>query len=213
MKKLLLILVSAFLLMQSSQAQVFQWGIKAGLGLNSLKIADLTGLEDGSDVYDLITGDNVMGYHVGIQTRMNIAMIFIQPELYFNDGGARIEEFKNNALEAIYNVDFQRIDIPLLVGVKLGPARINLGPVGSYVVNESISGDVENMNPDYTFFSQSMTWGYQVGLGIDFLKISLDARYEGSLSSLGESVNVGGQSYPLDARPGQWVFSLGFWFR
>lgn len=213
MKKLLLLLVSAFMLIQSSQAQMFQWGIKAGLGLNSLKIADLTGLEDGSDVYDLVNGDNVMGYHVGIQTRMNIAMIFIQPELYFNDGGARIEEFKNNTLEAIYNVDFQRIDLPLLVGVKLGPARINLGPVGSYVVNESISGDVENMDPDYTFFSQSMTWGYQVGLGIDFLKISLDARYEGSLSSFGESVNVGGKSYPLDARPGQWVFSLGFWFR
>ncbi len=213
MKKLLFILVASFFLLQSSQAQLFQWGIKAGLGLNSLKIADLTGLEDGSDVYDLISGDKVMGYHLGFQTRINIAMIFIQPELYFNDGGAKIEEFKNDALQATYNVDFQRVDLPLLVGVKLGPARINLGPVGSYVVKESISGDVQNLDPDYTFFSQSMTWGYQVGLGVDLSKISLDARYEGSLSSLGESVSVGGASYQLDARPNQWVFSLGFWFR
>lgn len=212
MKKTLFIMVASFFLLQSSQAQMFQWGIKAGLGLNSLKIADLTGLEDGSDVYDLITGDNVMGYHVGFQTRINIAMIFLQPELYFNDGGAKIEEFKNDALEAAYHVNFQRIDLPLLVGFKFGPARINLGPVGSYVVNESITGDVEDMDPDYTFFSQSMTWGYQVGLGVDLWKISLDARYEGSLSALGESVNIGGQSYPLDARPSQWVFSLGFWF-
>lgn len=213
MKKLLFILVASFLFLQSSQAQMFQWGIKAGLGLNTLKMADLTGLEDGSDVYDLLTGDNVAGYHVGFQTRINIAMIFVQPELYFNDGGAKIEEFKNDALEATYNVNFQRIDLPLLAGVKLGPARIKLGPVGSYVVHESITGDVQNMDPDYKFFSQSMTWGYQVGLGIDISKLSLDARYEGSLSSLGESVNVGGESYQLDARPNQWVFSLGFWFR
>jgi len=213
MKKLTFILAISLFLVQTSSAQMFQWGIKAGLGLNSLKIADLTGLEDGSDVYDLVTNDNVMGYHVGFQTRINIAMIFIQPELYFNDGGAKIEEFKNDALEATYNVNFQRVDLPLLVGVELGPARINLGPVGSYVVNESISGDVQNLDPDYSVFSQSMTWGFQAGLGIDLSKISLDVRYEGSLSSLGESITVGGADYQLDARPSQWIFSLGFWFR
>lgn len=205
--------MASFFLVQSADAQLFQWGIKAGLGLNSLKIADLTGIQDGSDVYDMVTGDNVMGYHIGFQTRVNIAMIFIQPELYFNDGGAKIEEFKNDVLDATYNVNFQRVDLPLLVGVKLGPARINIGPVGSYVVKESITGDVEDLDPDYTFFSQSMTWGYQVGLGLDISKISIDARYEGSLSSLGEAVNIGGNSYSLDARPSQWVFSLGFWFR
>ena len=213
MKKLTFILAISLFLFQTSNAQMFQWGIKAGLGINSLKIADLTNIEDGSDVYDLVTGENVMGYHVGFQTRINIAMIFIQPELYFNDGGAKIEEFRNDALEATYNVNFQRIDLPLLVGMKLGPARINLGPVGSYVVNESVSDDVQNSDPDYTFFSQSMTWGFQAGLGIDLSKISLDVRYEGSLSSLGDDVTIGGSSYVLDARPSQWTFSLGFWFK
>ena len=213
MKKLTFILAISLFLVQTSNAQLFQWGIKAGLGINSLKIADLTNIEDGSDVYDLVTGENVMGYHVGFQTRINIAMIFIQPELYFNDGGAKIEEFRNDALEATYNVNFQRIDLPLLVGMKLGPARINLGPVGSYVVNESVSDDVQNSDPDYTFFSQSMTWGFQAGLGIDLSKISLDVRYEGSLSSLGDDVTIGGSSYVLDARPSQWTFSLGFWFK
>ncbi len=213
MKKLTFILAISLFLVQTSNAQMFQWGIKAGLGINSLKIADLTDIEDGSDVYDLVTGDNVMGYHVGFQTRINIAMIFIQPELYFNDGGAKIEEFRNDALEATYNVNFQRIDLPLLVGMKLGPARINLGPVGSYVVNESVSDDAQNIDPDYTFFSQSMTWGFQAGLGIDLSKLSLDVRYEGSLSSLGDEVTVGGADYQLDARPSQWLFSLGFWFK
>jgi len=213
MKKLTFILAISLFLVQTSNAQLFQWGIKAGLGLNSLQIADLTGLEEGEDFYDLVTGDNVMGYHVGFQTRINVAMIFFQPEIYFNDGGATIEEFKNDALDATYNIDFQRIDIPLLVGIGFGPARFNLGPVGSYVVNESVSSDAQNMDPDYTFFSQSMTWGFQVGLGVDLSKISLDVRYEGSLSSLGDDVTIGESSYALDARPSQWLFSLGFWFK
>lgn len=213
MKKLIFVLMASFFLVQSSNAQMFQWGIKAGLGFNSLKIADLTGIEDGSDVYDLVTGKSVVGYHVGLQTRVNIAMIFIQPELYFNDGGGTLERVVNGGVDEVFNVDFQRIDLPLLVGVKLGPARINIGPVGSYVVNESISGDVQNLDPDYTIFTKSMTWGFQAGLGVDLSKISIDARYEGSLSKLGDAVTVGGQNFALDARPSQWVISLGFWLR
>jgi hypothetical protein len=213
MKKLIIVLAVSLFAVQTSNAQMFKWGIKAGLGINKLSISDLTGIQDGSDVYDLVTNDNVMGYHIGFQTRVDLAVIFIQPELYFNDGGAKIEEFKNDGLEATYNVNFQRIDLPLLVGAKLGPARLNLGPVGSYVVKESISGDIDNLDPDYTVFSQSMTWGYQVGLGVDLSKISLDVRYEGSLSSFGDSFTVGGSTFQLDARPSQWIFSLGFWFR
>jgi hypothetical protein len=213
MKKLVIILGVSFIMLQLAHAEVFQWGIKAGLGINSMKIADLTGLNNGTEVYDLVTGDNVMGYHIGVQTRINIAMVFIQPELYFNDGGGTIEKVVNGGVDELMNVDFKRIDLPLLVGVKLGPARINLGPVGSYVVQESITGDVSNLDPGYTIFTQSMTWGFQAGLGVDLSKISLDVRYEGSLSSLGESFTVGGQEFQLDARPSQWVFSLGFWFR
>ena len=213
MRKLIFILMALFLMVQSSNAEMFQWGIKAGLGFNSLKIADLTGIQEGSDVYDLVTGKSVVGYHVGLQTRINIAMIFIQPELYFNDGGGTLERIVNGGVDEVFNVNFQRIDLPLLVGVKLGPARINLGPVGSYVVNESITGDVQNLDPDYTVFTKSMTWGFQAGLGVDLSRISIDARYEGSLSKLGDEVTLGGRDFALDARPSQWVISLGFWFR
>ena len=66
MKKLIFILLASFFLVQTTHAEMFQWGIKAGLGINSLKIADLTGIEKEVDVYDLITGKSVMGYHVGV---------------------------------------------------------------------------------------------------------------------------------------------------
>jgi len=210
MKKLILILVASLFIFTASDAQMFKYGIKAGIGFSSLKIEDLTGINDGTDVYDLVTGESVMGYHVGIQTRIKLAMIVIQPELYFNAGGGTVEQIVENGATEVLNVNFNRIDLPLLVGVKLGPARINVGPVGSYILKEE--SDLTEIQPDYTIFTSSMTWGFQAGLGIDISKFSIDARYEGSLSALGETLSIGGSDFTLDARPSQWIISLGVFF-
>lgn len=211
MKKLILIAIASFFLLQVSNAQLFNYGIKAGIGFSSLKIEDITGISDGSDVYDLITGDGVMGYHFGLQTRIDLALIMIQPELYFNAGGGTVEQVVEGGATEILNVKFNRIDIPLLVGVKLGPARINVGPVGSFVISETT--DLTELNPDFELFSKSMTWGFQAGLGLDISKLAIDVRYEGSLSVLGETFSIGGTDFPLDARPSQWIISLGYWFK
>lgn len=211
MKKLIFVAIASFFLVQVSNAQLFNYGIKAGIGFSSLKMEDITGISDGSDAYDLITGDGVMGYHVGFQTRIKIAMIVIQPEIYFNAGGGTVEQVVDGGATEILDVKFSRIDIPLLVGVKLGPARLNVGPVGSFVISETT--DLTELEPDFEMFSSAMTWGFQAGLGLDISKISLDVRYEGSLSELGESFSVGGTDFPLDARPSQWIISLGYWFK
>ena len=133
------------------------------------------------------------------------------PELYFNAGGGTVEQVVEGGATEILDVKFNRIDIPLLVGVKLGPARLNVGPVGSFVISETT--DLTELEPEFELFSSSMTWGFQAGLGLDISKISLDVRYEGSLSALGETFSVGGTDFPLDARPAQWIISVGFWFK
>lgn len=210
MKKLILVLVASMFVFTMADAQLFKWGIKGGVGFSSLKMEDITGIDDGTDVYNLITGDGVMGYHVGLQTRIKVAMILIQPEVYFNAGGGTLEQVVDNGPTTVLDVKFSRIDVPLLVGVKLGPIRINAGPVGSYVLSETT--DLTEIQPDYTLFTNSMTWGFQAGLGIDVSKLSIDARYEGSLSQLGETLSIGESEFALDARPSQWIISLGLWF-
>jgi Outer membrane protein beta-barrel domain len=209
MKKVILIVLASLFFVQISEAQLFKYGIKAGIGFSSIKMDDVTGISDGSDVYNLVTGDGVMGYHVGLQTRIKVAMLVIQPELYFNTGGGTLEQVVDGGATELLNVNFNRIDIPVLVGVKLGPARLNVGPVGSFVLSET--SDLTEIEPDFEMFTSVMTWGFQAGIGLDISKISLDARYEGSLSSLGESFSVGGSDFPLDARPSQWIISLGIW--
>ncbi len=210
MKKLVLILVASMFMFTMADAQMFKWGIKGGIGFSSLKMEEIMGIDDGTDVYNLVTGDGVMGYHVGLQTRIKVAMILIQPEVYFNAGGGTLEQVVDNGPTEVLDVKFNRIDVPLLVGVKLGPLRINAGPVGSYVISETT--DLSEIQPDYTLFTNSMTWGFQAGLGVGISKLSIDARYEGSLSKLGETLTIGSSDFALDARPSQWIISLGIWF-
>lgn len=210
MKKLILVFVASLLVFTMADAQMFKWGIKGGIGFSSIPMDDITNISDGSDVYDLVTGDGVMGYHFGLQTRIKVAMILIQPELYFNAGGGTIEQIVDGGATEVLNVKFNRIDLPVLVGFKLGPVRINAGPVGSFILSES--NDLSEIEPDFELFTSAMSWGYQAGLGLDISKLSIDARYEGSLSALGETFTVGGVDFPLDARPSQWIISLGWWF-
>jgi len=211
MKKLILIAVASFFLVQVSNAQLFNYGIKAGIGFSSLSINDLTNISDGSDVYDLVTGDGVMGYHLGVQTRIKIAMIYIQPELYWNAGGGTIDQIIDGGATEVLKVKFNRMDLPLLVGAKLGPIRLNIGPVGSVIINQSNEGSTAPT--DYELYLQSMNWGWQGGIGLDLTKLSLDVRYEGSLSDLSDSVPEGLQGYNMDPRPSQWIISLGWWFK
>ncbi len=212
MKKLILVLVASMCVFTLTDAQMFKYGIKAGVGFSSLKFEDIAAIDGSQAVYDLVTGAGVMGYHIGVQTQIKVAMLVIKPEVYFNAGGGTVEQIVAGGASEVLDVNFSRVDVPILVGVKFGPARINVGPVGSYVLSET--NDLASLADftDYTFFTKSMTWGFQAGIGIDVSRLSLDARYEGSLSKLGETLTVGTTPVTLDARPSQWIISLGVWF-
>ena len=215
MKKLLLILVASLFVIGTTNAQMFKLGLKGGVGFSKLAFDDITDIDDPEGAYNLVTGESVTGYHIGLQSRIKIAMIYIQPELYWNAGGGTVEKIvdSNNALNETYDVKFNSIDIPVLVGVKLGPIRINAGPVGSILVSED-NGGLDKLSPDFETLASTMSFGFQAGLGIGLGKLSLDARYEGSLSKyLGDEIMIGGNPYTLDARPSQWLISLGFWFK
>lgn len=211
MKKLIFLSITALFLFSAANAQLFQYGIKAGVNFSKLSMDEITGINTGTQVYDLITGESVSGYQFGLQTRINIAMVFVQPEIYFNAVGGSVEKVVDNGPAEFLNVKFNRVDIPLLVGVKLGPARINAGPVGTVVVS-SVNELIE-IAPELESLSNSFTWGFQAGIGLDiFKKLSLDCRYEGSLSKYGDSFAIGANNFSLDARPTSWIVAVGYWF-
>ena len=76
MKKLILILVASVFLLQVADAQLFKYGLKAGVGFSSLSIDDVSGITGAHGAYDLVTGDGVVGYHVGVQTRIKLPWLY-----------------------------------------------------------------------------------------------------------------------------------------
>jgi len=152
------------------------------------------------------------GFHGGLFVRLKITKLFIQPELLFS---TRTNEYKITDMQTTNMNDvkqkFSKIDIPVMVGVKLGPARINAGPVGSFLINtpeELID------NPDIEAIYGRMSFGYQAGVGVDIInKLTVDLRYEGSLKKYQTQIeNAAGISVNLDDRPNAILLSLGLMF-
>ena len=104
MKKALFILFFTGIGISQVNAQILSIGPKVGVSQGEVHVSD-----------GFRGDESQMGYHVGVFARVNLAAIYLQPEfLYTNTGGS----FKNNTFD--YNSDFDRLDVPLMVGLKLG---------------------------------------------------------------------------------------------
>ena len=181
----------------------------SGIGLGHLKAQVLSvgpkiGVSQGDvSVSNGFKGDeSKMGYHVGAFARINLPVIYLQPEiLYTNTGGS----FQNNTFN--YKTDFDRLDVPLMIGLKLGDIfRIQVGPIASYLINGNITavdgGSTEQIVPPLEEF----TFGYQAGIGLDIGNLLVDLKYE---SALNDSIKKFGQ-VNTDQRQNQLMLSLGF---
>lgn len=219
MKKIMLI-VTVLFLAQASYSQLFTWGIKGGLNSTKLKFDDFSASIDEADPEGSKVGfspaNSKMGYHIGAFTRIKVLAVYVQPELYFSSSSSQIDiNDAANSFNTVATVKYNQLDIPIMAGVKFGPARFNLGPVAT--MNFSSKAEVDaayrNAVEDYTKVNQAVTWGAQVGAGIDILgKLTFDLRYEFGLSKLGENITVGGQEFGTDQRRNQFLASVGFMF-
>jgi hypothetical protein len=206
MKRIILISSLAILFLNLS-AQI-DFGIKGGLNISNVKASEI--LTDDYRINPAASGN--LGYHVGGFLRASMVGIFIQPELYFSSLSS---EFKVEDLSGTGTADqlvkqkIGRIDVPVLVGVKLGTFRLGLGPVGSIIVSDK--SDLNDIT-GYEATLKSATFGYQIGAGVDIWKIGIDLRYEGNLTKLGDHLDIGGQTINLDNRVRQIIISLGISF-
>jgi hypothetical protein len=216
MKRLFLIL-TAVLFAGTLHAQI-KFGAKAGITYSAINVEetyDLTNVDEVSlDELSVEQEDFRVGLQGGFFGRLTIVNFYVQPELLFTtaNAGVKVTELQNGqATQTIKEQEFNKVDIPIIAGWKFGPARIQAGPVASFVVkNESAVGAVlGNFKEEFN----SATWGYQVGVGLDVLKtVTLDVKYEGSLSRLGDQVKIGDSSFDIDSRPRQIIMTVGIFF-
>lgn len=168
MKKIAFIFVLLVGVGFTAQAQ-FTLGIKGGLSSSGVDVKNAK-----NTVNQLKDSDNIVGYHLGAFTRVKVSNFFLQPEAYFSTSGGKLEQadIQNNTVEEV-KARFNRLDVPLLVGVNfLKIARVQAGPVASVLVGSKIG---DQRIKDYL---DEADWGFQVGAGLDISNFTLDVRYE-----------------------------------
>jgi len=185
-----------------------KFGIKAGAATTSVPEYNLTG---GTSYNIEALKDAAWGFHAGVFLRLTLLGIYLQPEVVFATNTYEYNVTVATAPAVLKKQTFNRLDVPVLLGFKLGPLRINAGPAASVQIG---SPKALIDNPDFESLYKSATFGYQAGIGIDILKkLTLDARYGGSLSGkFGDAVTIGGQTFKLDQRQPSIILSVGLMF-
>ncbi len=214
MKKYIIVLILAMGMAGNISAQSLSFGIKGGLNYSKLKFDEISNITTGTTSYNLMQDESFQGFHIGVMGRLKVFNLFVQPELLFNTSGGKVlvEEIKAGGnISTVKQVKYNKLDLPVMVGMKFGPARINVGPVASVVL--SSNSEIDEIVTGLETESKGATFGFQAGVGLDILKkLTFDLRYEGGLSKLGDKLTVGGNDYAFDSRDSKFLVSVGFFF-
>src|SRR6056300_885306 len=164
MKNYLYVLLMSFAL-TTIQSQGLEYGLKAGLNLNSS--GDITNI---LDEYSSIgqTKETINGFNFGVFLQLKLAMLYLRPEIHFSKF-----ETSYDAL----TVGKSRLEAPVSVGFKFLPfLSAFAGPTYRY----GLSGK----NDYYTIepLKGESTLGLHLGARLHLGKLGIDARIERGIS-------------------------------
>ena len=213
MKRIFTVLLVIVAINQAN-AQFFQLGAKAGLSSSQLKVSEtfIPG-EDQETIY-YKGGDAILGWHLGLYSRIKIWRIYLQPELLYSSTGGKIKISSDGIdFPDIGKFKLDKLDVPVMAGFYITKSfRVFTGPVFSYLISEKSTWQTTKDVFQQDF--QKGIIGYQAGVGFDISTFSLDLKYEGNLSALGKSVSIPGTDlrFDTDLRNPQLILSMGFRF-
>jgi hypothetical protein len=204
MKKLLAIVLLAFVSI-SAFSQI-KFGIKAGAATTTVPTYSLT---NGTNNIEALK-NAAWGLQAGVFLRLSLLGIYLQPEAVF---ATNTYDYKVTTVtgSSVLSQKFNRMEVPVLLGFKIGPLRLNAGPSASVPIG---SPKALINDPNFDNMYKGTTFGYQAGAGLDILKtLALDVRYGGSLSKkFGNAVSIGSQTFNLDERQPSLILSVGLMF-
>jgi len=212
MKKKFLLLLFTIGLLQVTVAQV-RFGIRGGINDIREDASPLTIINQiGEEVAEVGLNNTKLGLVGGLILQAQFGIFVVQPELLLssNTYEYQVVDLSSPNLESeLAEERFRYFDIPLLLGFKFGPLRLQAGPEAHIYV--SSTSDLIDLD----FYRESIddfTFGWLGNVGLDIWNLMIDLRYEGNLTELGNSFVIGDQEFRFDERPARWVFSVGFLF-
>lgn len=193
-KRITIFTVLLFTALFSVKAQG-DWGIKGGLSYN-------TNGEFLSEAEAIIDdkGEGKNGFNIGLYKKYDLGALYLRPELVYTKTKSTYA-YKGGDTD----YDISRIDVPVLVGFKaFGPINVFAGPAFQYILDNDLDGF------DYQDIKSDLTVGVNIGVSVELGKLGIDARYERGLSSNEAEWTNLGNTFTLDSRPEQLIFSLSY---
>ncbi|MDR9442964.1 MAG: outer membrane beta-barrel protein [Schleiferiaceae bacterium] len=198
MKKIIFSFALLLLLGAAAQGQVHM-GLKAGANTVGMKLKNF----NPNATYQQATSpDRKWGYHGGVFFRVQLANFFVRPEALYTNLRQSFTATQANGADTTGAFDFERIDLPLLVGTSFGPLRVYGG--GVYSINlPNSAGALEDQLEDGTV-------GYQVGAALKLGDFLVEARYEGPITTTARQIVLNNTQFDTDLRVNQFILSVGY---
>ena len=185
-------------------------GVKAGI--HSYDLSNITELElkEGDLSFTLDPGAATYGFQFGLYSRVKLLGIFIEPALLLNSTEFSYTLTDEDVVDQITKERFLNMDIPVLLGVAIFPfLKAKIGPVGH--VHLDSSSDLIDID-GYSQTLDRLKYGYQLGLGLDILRIRADFLFEGNLSKFGDHITINDSNFSFDKNASRFIFNLGYAF-
>lgn len=192
MKKLITFLL--IICATTGSAQIFNLGIKGGFNTPNLKIKNTSPVT----ITDI---SNSAGWHLGGVVRLDLVLIFLQPEVIYTTTTSQVKYTAPNS-DGIAEYKTQRIDVPMIGGFEIGPLQLFAGPVISY----HMESPMDILNKNYS----SVTWGGQIGVGVKVSDFLAELKYELPFSSVSKTASIDGNTYSFNSRNSMVVLSFGY---
>ena len=186
----------------------FRLGIKGGVNMASLKTEGLT--YNGLSNYVVENLNAKTGYVAGAYMRLG-RKIYIEPELLVSYKNGSINVLKSLSTQSLQlDIKYVSLDVPILIGYRLGPLHVMAGPVASYSLNadNSIAEAIGTNLGSLQAATTKAYFSYTAGAGIDLLGFTLDVRYEGNFTDLSKTIPLP-QGVNFSQKASLWQATLG----
>lgn len=148
-------------------------------------------------------------FTIGVFGRVEIGNLYVQPEILWFKTADAFDMSIDTTHAAIAGLEYpnsgrftmtrnaMNIQVPVLVGYKYNlldklALRAQVGPTANFIIPSKTVVDRTIGEPnelpeeleDTEFDTKSIAWGFQMGLGVDFLRFTLDINYNLGISKV-----------------------------
>ena len=200
MKKTFILLAALIVLSGSAFAQNFDFSIGPKVGYQTAKLS--------YQKADIKAGF-AEHFTIGVFGRVEIGNLYVQPEILWFKTSDVFDMSIDTTHAAIAGLEYpnsgrftmtrnaMNIQVPVLVGYKFNlldklALRAQVGPTANFIIPAKTLVDKTVGDPnelpesleDTEFDTKSIAWGFQMGLGVDFLNFTLDINYNLGISKV-----------------------------